>query len=85
MSKIKREPCPVCSQPQALNWRSREMARHREGFLRERRPLVAALANFDLDSLGFDKYKKRGEEIMQHAFLLYRLLLLAERERGQAV
>lgn len=78
MSKMKRKPCPVCNQSQALNWLSREMARHREGFQREQKPLVEALATFNFDSLGFGKYEMIGTEIMQHAFLLYRLLLLAE-------
>jgi hypothetical protein len=65
----------------ALNWRSREMARHLERFPRSQETLVAALSKFDVNSLGSGKYEQEGQEIMRHVLSLIRLLLGIESER----
>jgi hypothetical protein len=58
MSKMKREPCPVCGQSVAVNWHSRVMDYHRRRFSGEQKLLIDALSKFNLDSLGPKKYGK---------------------------
>jgi hypothetical protein len=80
MSKMKREPCPVCGQSVALNWHSREVDYHRRRFSGEQKLLIDALSKFSLDSLGPKKYGKTAQDIIQSVTALRQLLLQAEPE-----
>ena len=72
--KMRRESCRVCNEATPINWRTREMDKHRRSFPAAQKTLLAMLSNFDLDDLGSEKYGKRGEEVMQGVVALNGLL-----------
>jgi hypothetical protein len=72
--RVKRDPCPVCGQPVARNWRTREMDKHRRNFPAVQKCLVDRLSKFDLNELGLRKYEKDAEELMRDVATLNRVL-----------